>query len=363
MTDRQRAVSGFLFGFGVMTAVVQVFVVNSFDFENMQHGTRLLWLGVNPWAMTPHLPHFYNPPFSMLFLWPMLFLTPKWMLAIGGACLFSAAFYQKAWVALAWFLTNSALYVIAAGGIDAFVIGGGLLLLFASDRCVNQWMVVLLRVLGYGLLLTKPQGTIFIVLLFVILRRDWKGVLASLVCYGIPFIGLYPAWLKVILTDPPLSQTIAAHTIWGKFGLLAAVLVACLVILARRWRFWDLGGALAGILSPYGMPGLPIFLTLGAVPKLAAIPAVVLFSAGLAAMTWITPPPGVDFYATLNPLMSIYHIGMLGLALSLACISVLPDPIAIPEKIIDFRAWLIQFTRRSQPSTDEGGSANLSSGN
>jgi hypothetical protein len=72
---------------------------------------------------------------------------------------------------------------------------------------------------------------------------------------------------------------------------------------------------------PYGMPGLPIFLTLTVVRSLKAIPVVVIGSGCLAVMTWVDPPFGLDYYAYLNSLMAIYHIGMLGLALSLACLS------------------------------------------
>ena len=202
-----------------------------------------------------------------------------------------------------------------------YLVGGGVVLLTAGDAWYDRWIGLLLRVLGYGMLLVKPQGTIFIVLLYILLRRDWRGMLSSLVLYGLPFLRLYPDWLRVLLTDPPLAQTVAAHTIWRKFGPMFALLVAVLILFARRWRYWELGGALAGILSPYGMPGVPILLSLGASKKLVAVPIVILFSAGLAHLTWVTPPPDVDFYAYLNPLMSIYHLVMLALALVLAVIS------------------------------------------
>jgi hypothetical protein len=95
---------------------------------------------------------------------------------------------------------------------------------------------------------------------------------------------------------------------------------------------------------PYGMPGLPIFLTLTAVEPLAAIPIVVIWSACLAALTWVTPPPGVDFYAFLSPRMAIYHLSMLGLALALACLSpssASVDAIAVADWIRTrwLRAW------------------------
>jgi len=146
-------------------------------------------------------------------------------------------------------------------------------------------------------------------------------VLISILVYGLPFMTLYPDWLQVMLTDPPRAQTVANHSIMGQFGLLAAAVISLLVLVARRWEYWQLGGAFAGILTPYGMPGLPIFLTLTAVRKLAAIPIVIIFSGYLAALTWITPPTGVDYYAFLNPRMAVYHLSMLGLALALACIS------------------------------------------
>jgi hypothetical protein len=321
MTNRLMAISGFSFGVLIMGISVHIFQVNHYDFDNMQRGISLLLLGINPWGVQTRIQNFYNPPFAIIFLWPMLYLSPQLMLVLGGALLFAFIFHQKAWVSLAWFVTNSALFLIAAGGIDMFVVGGGLILLISGDRLFNKPSGLVLRVLAYGLLLVKPQGTIYIVLLFILLRMDWKGVLLSLVLYGLPFIRLYPDWLHVLLTDPPLAQTIAAHTIWQKYGLTVAFILALLVISARRWKFWQLGGALAGILSPYGMPGIPILLTLGAINRLIAIPIIIFYSAGLAIITWVTPPPDVDFYAYLNPLMSIYHLSMLGLALSIACFS------------------------------------------
>jgi hypothetical protein len=47
----------------------------------------------------------------------------------------------------------------------------------------------------------------------------------------------------------------------------------------------------------------------------------VIWSACLAALTWVAPPPGVDFYSFISPRMAIYHLSMLGLALVLACLS------------------------------------------
>jgi len=325
LTDPIRALYGFLFGVLVMGAFIHVFQINTFDFENMQRGVRLLFQGANPWEEGQVIPHFYNPPHSIFFLWPMLFLSAPFFVWLGGTLLFGLVFYQKCWVSLAWFLTNSALYLFATGGIDMFVIGGGLLLLLAGDQLFAKPTGIVLRVLAYGLLLIKPQGTVFIVFLYLILRRDWIAGLLALLLYGLPFLRLYPDWLRVILSQPPLSQTIAAHTLYRKFGPILASIIAVLVIVSRRWRFWQLGGALAGILSPYGMPGIPIFLTLGAIGRISAIPAVVIFSACLSLLTWVTPPsPETDFYSFVNPLMSIYHLSMLGIALILACL--------LPEK-------------------------------
>lgn len=321
ITDNTRLLFGLIFGFIVMGVVVQIFQVNTFDFLNMQRGVKLLIEGVNPWAEGKTIPHFYNPPHSVIFLWPLLLLSAQAILWLGGALLFGLVFFEKSWVSLAWFLTNSALFVIAVGGIDMYVVGGGLILLLLGDRAFTKPVGIILRVLAIGLLLVKPQGTIFIVILYLFLRRDWLAGLLAVLIFGLPFLRLYPDWLRVVLFEPPLSQTIAAHTLFRKFGPILASLVAVLVIISRRWRFWQLGGALAGILSPYGMPGMPIFLTLGAVYKISAIPAVVIFSACLFLLTWVTPPsPEMDFYSFVNPLMSIYHISMLGLALILACL-------------------------------------------
>src|SRR4030065_140720 len=139
--------------------------------------------------------------------------------------------------------------------------------------------------------------------------------------YGLLSLPLYPDWVTVILRDPPLAQTEATHTLWAKFGPIAAALVALGATLSRKWQYWQLGGALAGILTPDGMPGLPSFLALTAVKSRKAIPVVVLWSAALAVLTWVTPPAGGDFYDYLQPLMAIFHLSMLGLALTLACLS------------------------------------------
>ncbi len=323
-----------------MGVVVRVFVVNSFDFENIQRGLDLIVRGINPWAPATRIPHFYNPPFAILFLWPMLFAFPKVYLVLGGGLLFAFVFYHKAWVALAWFATNTALYLVAAGGIDMFVIGGGLLLLLAGDKSQSQWGGLLWRVLAYGLLMIKPQGGIFIVVLYILMRRDWRGLLISVLIYGFLFLPLYSDWLRVMLSDPPLSQTVAAQTLWAKFGPGLAGVVALGVLLARKWTYWQLGGALAGIMMPYGMPGLPILLILSGVRTLVAIPIIVVYSGCLAALTWVTPPPGVDYYGYLNPLMAIYHLGMLGLALTLACLSRddvdHADGIAVGDQVMQF---------------------------
>ncbi len=321
VTPPIRALMGFILGLLIMSVAVQVFLVNSFDFENIKRGTHLILQGVNPWAEETRIQDFYNPPFSVLFLWPVLFTNSQVYHVIGGALLFAFVFYHKAWVGLAWFATNSMLWLLAAGGVNMFVIGGGLWLLLAAAHINKRWIGIFCRVLAYGLLMVKPQGGFFIVLLYVLLRRDWKGVLISILVYGLPFLTLYPDWLQVMLTDPPRAQTVANHSIMGQFGLLAAAVISLLVLVARRWEYWQLGGAFAGILTPYGMPGLPIFLTLTAVRKLAAIPIVIIFSGCLAALTWITPPAGVDYYAFLNPRMAVYHLSMLGLVLALACIS------------------------------------------
>jgi hypothetical protein len=164
--------------------------------------------------------------------------------------------------------------------------------------------------------------------------------------YGLPFLHLYPDWLRVLISDPPLAQTEATHTIWARFGPLAAALVAGGAALARRWQYWQFAGVLAGALTPYGMPGVPAFLVLTAVRPLRAIPMVVLWSAGLALMTWVNPPAGVDYYDYIQPLMAIYHLGMFSLALTLACLS--PEEQSPGE--IDVRAWLRRFGARPKDS-------------
>jgi hypothetical protein len=161
------------------------------------------------------------------------------------------------------------------------------------------------------------------------MRWDWKGGLLALAVFGLPFLGLLPDWLHVLLTDPPVSQTVNAQTILGKFGPLVAGILAIGVIASRRWRYWQLGGALAGILSPYGMPAVPVFLILSAVPNLSAVPAIVLFAGGMAAVTWVEPNfPIPAFFTYYNPMLSIYHLSVLSMALILACYA---RPGEIPE--------------------------------
>jgi membrane protein implicated in regulation of membrane protease activity len=320
-----RAVLGFFVGLAFMAVAVSIFFTSTFDFEAILSGVRAILVGVNPWAPAVNLHDYYNPPHTVIFLWPMLFLTPKIVVTIGGALLMAVAFYQKTWVGLAWFGTNILLYLIAAGNIDMLIIGGGLLLLFAADAREGKRGALALRVIAYGLLMIKPQAGLFIVGLYVLLRRDWKGALIAVLVYGLLFAPLWSEWVRHLLTNPPLSQSEAAQSLWGKFGPLFAAIVATGVVLARRWKYWQLGGLLAGILAPYAMPGLPIFLALCAVRARVAIPIVILFSAGLASMA-LTPPayPIPNIYDFINPMISLYHLSMLGLALALAIVS--PEP-------------------------------------
>ena len=350
ITDTTRAAFGFALGLGVMLVATRVFQVNSYDFANLQRGVQTLLSGVNPWAAETRILDYYNPPFAVLFLWPTLLTTPQVFLSLGAGCLFAFVFYHRAWVALSWFATNTALWLIAAGGVDMFLIGAGLILLLAGDKVYTTKRGLAFRVLAYGLLLVKPQGGVFIVALYVLTRLDWKGALVSFIVYGVLFLPLYPDWVNVILRDPPLAQTEATHTLWARFGPIAAALVAVGAILSRKWQYWQLGGALAGILTPYGMPGLPSFLALTAVKSRKAIPVVVLWSAALAGLTWVTPPAGIDFYDYLQPLMAIFHLSMLGLALTLACLSedeAGPHTIGVGEWI---RGRLSRARRGSAPT-------------
>ncbi len=340
VTDPIRAILGFIFGFVIMLVVTNIFIVNRFDFNNIYKGTLSLISGGNPWSQASRLPDFYNPPFSILFLWPLLFLTPKLIIAIGGAFLFAIVFYRKAWLASSWFLTNTFLFVISSGNIDMFVIGIGLSLLFIGDsnKLSSNFSGIVFRVIAYGFLLIKPQGGLFIVIIYILMRRDWKGLFISLIIYGLFFITLYPDWINVILHDSPRSQNIAAHSILKKFGIISAIIVAISVTLSRKWKYWQLGGVLAGILSPYGMPGIPIFLALSAVNDWKAFPIVIFYSAGLTILTWLNPPAGVDFYAYISPFMSIYHLGMLSLAIILACC--LPGRVEADKDTIDVFGWI-----------------------
>lgn len=352
VSNGARTLLGFFVGLAFMTTAVAIFFTSTFDFEAILSGVRAILNGVNPWAPEVNLHDYYNPPHAALFLWPMLFITPKILVAIGGALLMAVAFYQKAWVGLAWFGTNILLYLIAAGNIDMLIIGGGLLLLFAADARREKRGALLLRVMAYGLLLIKPQAGLLIVGLYVLLRRDWKGALIATVVYGVLFAPLWPEWLRHLLTNPPRSQSEAAQSLWGKFGPVFAVVVAVGVVLARRWKYWQLGGLLVGILAPYAMPGVPVFLALCAVRARIAIPIVILYSAGLASMA-LTPPayPIPNIYDFINPMISLYHLGMLGLALALALVSKEPyddqDTIALGAVVWRRAGWLRRLVQRA----------------
>ena len=332
LSPAARTLIGIAFGLALMYGVTRVFVVLDYDSDNMRRGTAALLAGINPWAPETRLPDFYNPPFSVLFLWPLLFLNARALIILGGGALFGLIFYQKAWVAAAWFLTNTFLWMVKSGGIDMWVMGTGLLLLLWSDRRYDKGYALFPRLVAYGFLLVKPQGGLLIVLFYILMRRDWKGVLLGLAVYGLPFLHLFPDWLHVVRSDPPVAQALAAHSLMILLGPVFSILVAIFVTVSRRWKFWQLGGALAGILAPYGMPGVPIFLSLTAVDNLAAIPAVVLFSAGLAALTWKEP---------MTLMEGIYHLSMLGLALVLACLSEGDPPGPLVVSVSDrVRRWL-----------------------
>ncbi len=226
-----------------------------------------------------------------------------------------------------------------------FLMGGGLLLLIAGDRDFDGLRGFVLRVLAYGMLMVKPQGGVFIVVIFILLRRDWRGMLVSILLYGAPFTLLFGDWLRVVLNEPPLSQTVLTTTIYAQFGLIIAVIIALLVLVARRWEYWQLGGIFAGILIPYGMVGIPAFLALTAVKPLAAIPIVIIYSALLSVITWVPPPPGVDYYAYVSPLLAIYHLGVLGLSIALACMSPADEDVTGAITVSDWiRCRIRQFT-------------------
>jgi hypothetical protein len=76
------------------------------------------------------------------------------------------------------------------------------------------------------------------------------------------------------------------------------------------------------------MPGIPVLLVLTALDKLAIIPAYLVFSGCLAVLTWVAPQ---------SPFMGVYHLGMFGLALILACLS--PDTGSDHADSIDVRRW------------------------
>ncbi|RLD02512.1 MAG: hypothetical protein DRI65_14795 [Chloroflexota bacterium] len=128
-------------------------------------------------------------------------------------------------------------------------------------------------------------------------------------------------------------------SILGKYGWISAILIALIVLISKPWKYWQLGGALAGILSPYGMIGIPALLVLSGVKNKKAIPIVVIFSGCLAALTWINPPLYADYYLYIGPYMEIYHLGMFGLALILAIYEG-NTPVADQINVVDIRAFL-----------------------
>ncbi len=322
-TDSQRALFGFLLGLIVMLGLVRFTFINAHDFNAIQRGVWLMVNFDNPWLPLSDWYEFFNPPHSVLFLWPMLFVTPSVLQVFGGALLFAIIFYKKVWVALAWFLTNSVLWVIGTGNIDMVVMGVGLPLLFAGDKYYDAKRGLVLRILAYGMLTVKPQGGAFIAGLYFLLRRDWKAGLLSTLIYGVCFLPLYPSWLAAHLSGPIITAGVVSHSIWAGFGPLVAIVVAGLVAVSRRWKYWQLGGALAAILAPYGMPAVPFFFMLTAVPSLAAVPVVIIFSAGLVALTWfVAPPPGVtDAHMFYKSYLDIYNLGIIGFGLALACLA------------------------------------------
>lgn len=229
-----------------------------------------------------------------------------------------------------------------------YVMGSGLLLLFLSDEIDEDKLKILLRVLGYGLLMIKPQGGLFIVVLYILLRRDWRGLLVSFLVYGIFFLNYYPDWIRALVTNPPIGQDYMHLTILGKYGWITTIIIALGVSFSRPWEYWQLGAALSGILSPYGMPGIPTLLVLTGVNNKKAIPTVVIFSWCLAVLTWITPPENVDYYKYIGPFMEIYHLVMLGLVLVLA-IYPTRDPVKENNNSIDLRKSIARlFSRYSK---------------
>ena len=158
VTPFQRSALGFGFGLAVMLAITSVFTVNNFDYNNIRNGVAAILTGGNPWSAKAVGFEFFNPPFSALFLWPLLFVNAKLVIAIGGAFLTAFIFNRRAWVAFSWFATNLFLWILAAGSIDMFVMGSGLLCLLMSDDVRNSWGRIILRVAAYGLLMIKPQG-------------------------------------------------------------------------------------------------------------------------------------------------------------------------------------------------------------
>lgn len=340
-----RAVFGFVLGLVLMSAVLQVFQPNRFDFDNIRTGTLAIWSGVNPWNAETRITHFYNPPFAALFLWPTFFTSPRILITLGAALLVAYIFYYKTWLGLAWFATNSALGTIVAGNVDMFVMGSGLLLLLAGDHDSHRWRGMVWRILAYGFLLVKPQGGLFIVILYVLLRRDWIGIGIAGLLYSALSLPYLPDWIHVLLTDPPPGGFDVPQSLWGAFGPFFALVIMPVIVLARRWKYWQLGAALAAILPPYAMGGVPIILLLTTINSWKAAIAILIYSGCMALLTWIEPPfPVPDYYDFIDPLLTIYNFSLIGLTFILSLL--LPDPRPPDDETIDLRPRAIQIGQK-----------------
>ncbi len=340
----RRVLLGIVFGFAFMATATKIFIVNEYDYRNIVRGVTALLQGINPWKAETRIYNFYNPPFSIFFLWPMLWLHPRYLLILGGTLLAGYAFYRGAWVALGWFVSAEMLWLIAAGNIDTYIMGAGLWSLAIGDNLKNQKIRILLYSIGYGFLLIKPQGGIFIVLFHVWLRRNWLAVLLSIFLYVVPFAHLYPDWIKILIIDPPPGQRSEPHTFAGQFGLPFAIILSLIILCSRDWDYWSLGGALAALLPPYGMPAVPIFLILTAANTMKALLMFIFFASGLALLTWNTPPPEIkDYYAYVGKFLRIHHLGLQAYALTLAILA--PK---YPETInrIDICSMLLKKNKR-----------------
>lgn len=238
--------------FVLCMAASLVFVkpINSFDFDNINHGLGMMLVGVSPYWFKG-IYQYYFPPWSVFFLWPLAFVTVAWMVALDVAL----------WI----------VYVLARGRLPAllFLIHPLFILLIASGNSeiiglvVGVWLIQA-NVKGWPrgvamLLLTIKFQTAFLLILLeglrILLDRDWEA-LAVIPALAIPAMIRFPQWIPNYFKNPAGAWGYSFSVI-GTGGVLAAVSITIIILYIMRKRL-DEWRALAIFLSlvwtPYVLP-------------------------------------------------------------------------------------------------------------